>query len=155
MWNSYFQKMKEKEEFDEEAKTRGMSPIELKIEKKKERLEALRKLNFLGASSVNEYIELEREILALKREDEYSKWFEENKQALSKLFDVLFDAFAIKKQPNVCLEYNVDDYVSFDGQVLREDFLSELLKKYGYFCYTKFWNDKKSKFEIRLKRKED
>ena len=155
MWNSYFQKMREKEEFNEEAKTRGMSPIELKIEKKQERLEALKKLNFLGASSINEYNELEKEILALKREDEYSKWFEENKETLSKLFDVLFNMFAIKKESNVYLEYNTESYVAFDGQVLREDFLSELLKKYGYFCYTKFWNDKKSKFEIRLKRKEN
>lgn len=155
MWSSYFQKMREKEEFNEEAKTRGMSPIELKIEKNQERLEALKKLSFLGASSINEYNELEKEILVLKREDEYSKWFEENKETLSKLFDVLFNMFAIKKEPNVYLEYNTESYVAFDGQVLREDFLSELLKKYGYFCYTKFWNNKKSKFEIRLKRKEN
>ena len=63
MWNSCFQKMREKEEFNEEAKTRGMSPIELKIEEKQERLEALKKLSFLGTLNINEYNELEKEII--------------------------------------------------------------------------------------------
>ena len=147
-----FQKMREEENIQRETEKQQISTTQMKIKRKEERLEALRRLKFLGASSIKEYNELEREIAELKKDDNYSKWFEENKEILSELFDLLFEMFAIRKEKIVYLDYNMSNDIVFNGHTLKEEFLKELLRRYGYSCKIRFFCDRKQKFEIHLEK---
>ena len=132
MWSEAFQRLRDKEEFEKEAEQKGLSQIELKIQKKEERLNSLKGQHFLGADSIKEYRNLEKEIEGLKKQNSYEKWFAENKTTLEVLFDDMFKKFTIEHWEQYELRYSTDAYVAFWGQVFQEDWLIKLLKRYGY-----------------------
>lgn len=132
MWSEAFQRLRDKEEFEEEAKQKGLSQVELKIQKREERLNALKGRSFLGADSVKEYRNLKKEIEGLKKQDNYEKWFKENQATLEVLFDDMFKKFTLENWEQYELRYSADTYIAFWGQVFNEDWLIKLLKQYGY-----------------------
>lgn len=127
-----------------------------KLEEKEARIQALKNLDFLGANSVKEFKELQKEIEQLKRKDSYTLWFNENKKTLNRLFDMLFKSFTESNEEVVHLYYTVEGYIPFEGEVLREDYLTELLKRYDYVVSPKYGTDNKAiGIEVRYKEKEE
>lgn len=156
MWNSCFQKMKEDEERAREAEKRNVSTAQIKIEEAERRLSVLKGMHFLGGNSVEEFKALEQEIKELKREDDYSRWFKENHDLLEDLFDTMFNFFIEGTEKIFILKYdsNTDKYLVFKNQVLREDFLTDLLRRYDYHYKAQFWNEKKIGLKISYKKGE-
>lgn len=128
--------------------------IQKRIRETEARIEALEKLTFLGAGSIKEYRQLQKELAKLKNEDAYSIWFKENKEVLSQLFDELFKKMAIYEEEKV--EFKVEEgQIIFKNEKLDFDFTIELLNRYSYWCYSIFDKNKVIGIEIKYKKKED
>lgn len=128
--------------------------VQKRIRETEARIEALEKLTFLGAGSIKEYRQLQKELAKLKNEDAYSIWFGENKEVLSQLFDKLFKKMAIYEEEKV--EFKVEEgQIIFKNEKLDFGFTVELLNRYGYWCYSIFDKNKVVGIEIKYKKKED
>ena len=100
-----------------------------------ERVTVIENFKTRGRETVEEYIELKKELEELTFEERYAKWFRENKETLERMFDSLFKAFTKEKQKTACFvgkEINGKYFIFYEGKELEEVFLKELLRRYGY-----------------------
>lgn len=112
-----------------------------KIKEVKERIKVLDNLSFLGAKSIKEYKQLQYALKDLTKEQDYHNWFQSNEEILKDIFDFLFESFAKKDNKEVTFLVNNDKgcrCIVYNKEYIVADYFTELLKKYGYFCYWKY-----------------
>ena len=86
----------------------------------------------------------------LNEEEDYSKWFKNNKQIIEDLFQSMKVHFLTVGEIYE-LAYDDESHLNFKKHILHRDFLIKLLKRYGYVVEDKLWNGKKTKMAIRYK----
>ena len=107
--------------------------IEKRLKEIKKRLSVIESFSMCGAETIIEYKELKKELQKLTGEDEYSKWFEENKQLIKKTFDIIFNELGIAEYNSITFRIEGNYAIIIDSNSkLQYCYLSELLRRYGF-----------------------
>ena len=107
--------------------------IETKIKEVKKRLAIIESFSMCGAENIIEYKELKKKLKKLVGEDEYSQWFEENKQLIKTVFKLIFDELGIAERDSITFKIE-GSYAIIDNSnsKLQYYYLSELLRRYDF-----------------------
>ena len=116
----------------------------------KHRLSCLMNMSMIEAASIMEIKAIQNRLDELNEEEDYSKWFKNNRPIIEELFqDMKVHFLAIGEVYE--LAYDDENHLNFKKHILHRDFLIKLLKRYGYIVEDKLWNGKKVKMVIRYK----
>ena len=98
----------------------------------KNRLKLLMSPTFLAsAETIKKIKKIQNQLKALKIEEEYHKWFNNNKPIIEDLFQVMKMHF-LEIGEIYELAYEDNNHLKFKNYTLYRDYLIMLLKRYGY-----------------------
>ena len=143
----FFNKNKRKMNLEEEKDVCVKEPEDVSL---KHRLNCLMNMSMLGAASIMEIKAIQNRLDELNEEEDYSKWFKNNKPIIEDLFQSMKVHFLTVGEIYE-LAYDDESHLNFKKHILHRDFLITLLKRYGYVVEDKLWNGKKTKMAIRYK----
>ena len=144
----FFNKNKHKTNLEEEEK--DICIKESEDVSLKHRLNCLMNMPMPGATSIMEIKAIQNRLDELNEEEDYSKWFKNNKPIIEDLFQSMKVHFLTIGEIYE-LTYDDENHLNFKKHILHRDFLIKLLKRYGYVVEDKLWNGKKTKMVIRYK----
>lgn len=97
----------------------------------KNRLKLLMSSTLASAETIRKIKLIQNQLEALKVEEEYRKWFNNNKPIIEDLFQTMKKHF-LEVGEIYELVYEDDNHLKFKNHTLHRDYLIMLLKRYGY-----------------------
>ena len=86
----------------------------------------------IGAEKIREYKDNQQRIINLQKEIAYTQWFNKNKVAIQRFFELTKKSF-IYDNEEVIYPRSVDnDNIEFGDCILNREYLKRTLKRYGY-----------------------
>lgn len=134
-------KMDEERRLSEKAKEQNKTRQEVRYEEKKERMKAIKDLLekgcLLGAQTIQEYKDLQEEVAELEEENNYRKWFNDNREEIGKFFKIMSRKFLFENCSYITFVIS-DDLMATGNFAFNRKFFTKLLKAYGYDVRTEF-----------------
>lgn len=132
-WMPFMETIKREEEIYDKMRNENKSREEIEIEELQERqITIFQKLGMIGAETIREYKDNQQRIINLQKEIAYTQWFNKNKVAIQRFFELMKKSF-IYDNEEVIYPRSVDnDNIEFGDCILNREYLKRTLKRYGY-----------------------
>lgn len=134
-------KMDEERRIFEKAREQNKTKEEIRYKEKKERMKAIEDLLdkgcLLGAQTIQEYKGLQEEVAELEEENNYRKWFNDNREEIGKFFKIMSRKFLFENCSYITFVIS-DDLMTTGNFAFNRKFFTKLLKAYDYDIRTEF-----------------